>query len=672
MCGIAGLIDLTSRQRPVPLGVLAAMAKALTHRGPDEDGFLEAPGIGLASRRLSIVGLKNGRQPVGNEDGRVQVVMNGEIFEYPQLRSDLSQKGHQLVRDCDTEVIPHLWEDLGVKMFDRLQGQFAFALWDANQRRLLLARDRAGIAPLFWTRQRDAEGEWLLFASEIKALLASGMVPARPDRRGIDHVFTMLAVPGPITCFENIQALMLGHYLDIQLGRSGEMAGVQDRAYWSLTFPDQGREENPSDPKPLVDRFEQLMLQAIERRLRADVPVVAYLSGGIDSSLVVKMASHLRKQPIPTFTVAIRAEGYDESGQAEAFAKMLGTEHLTLTCGAKEIGGAYPRLIQAAECPVSDTCRGAILLLAQEVHQRGYKVVLTGEGSDEALGGYSWFKWNKIFSQLDRIPGLPLSQLARRLVMRFTSRGNRVPWRLMGRLYRIIGRHNAWLDMYGHTNRYKRRVYSESMLDALRNYIPYQDLGIDVAEHARWHPFHDSVWWGYRVNLPGLLLSSAGDRVTMHSSVEGRYPFLDEDLVAFLSKIHPDWKLRGLREKYLLRLLGERWLPKEMAWRKKGIFQAPFDIFFERESPAYLQQLISPESLRKTGYFDPAAVDWIRRNYRQARPRSMRRVPFEVTLSAVVSTQLWHHLFIDGTLADLPSLAVSARPPTPLAASHSL
>ena len=663
MCGIAGLIDLTSSQRPVPNGVLPAMAKALTHRGPDEDGFFVAPGIGLASRRLSIVGLHNGRQPVGNEDGHIQVVMNGEIFEYPSLRHDLQLKGHRLVRDCDTEVIPHLWEDLGEKMFDHLQGQFALALWDAQQRRLLLARDRAGIAPLFWTRQKDANGEWLLFASEIKALLASGMVPARADRRGIDHVFTMLAVPGPITCFAGVQALVQGQYLDIQLRHAGDPAHVRNRTYWQLDFPERGQEENPTDPKAHVDRFEQLLLQAIERRLRADVPVVAYLSGGIDSSLVVKMASHIRKQPIPTFTVAIRAEGYDESGQAETFARSLGTEHVTLSCGAAEIGGAYSRLIEAAECPVSDTCRGAILLLAQEVHQRGYKVVLTGEGSDEALGGYPWFKWNKIFSQLDRIPGVPLSQLARRLVMRFTSRGNRVPWQLMRYMYRIVGNHNAWLDMYGHTNRYKRRVYSESMLDELKHYIPYQDLGIDVPQHLRWHPFHDSVWWGYRVNLPGLLLSSAGDRVTMHSSVEGRYPFLDEDVVAFLAKVHPDWKLRGLREKYLLRLLGERWLPHEMAWRRKGIFQAPFDIILAKDSPAYFKQLISHESLRKTGYFDPATVDWIRRSYRQARPRSLRRIPFEVTLSAVVSTQLWHHLYIDGTLADLPSRATSASRP---------
>src|SRR6516165_7004443 len=242
MCGIAGMIDLEGR-RPVPTSALQAMAAALVHRGPDEDGFLEQPGVGLASRRLSIVGLADGRQPIFNEDRSVAVVFNGELFDYPEMKARLEGKGHRFATHCDTELIPHLWEDHQEQMFEHLRGQFALALWDQNRQRLILARDRFGICPLYWTRQHTPSGKWLLFASEIKALLASGMVEARPDVRGINHIFTFFALPGPITCFEGIQALLPGHYLSVQLSQAGESAQISDRVYWEMDFPDRGDED---------------------------------------------------------------------------------------------------------------------------------------------------------------------------------------------------------------------------------------------------------------------------------------------------------------------------------------------------------------------------------------------------------------------------------------------
>ncbi|PYJ86134.1 MAG: asparagine synthetase B, partial [Verrucomicrobia bacterium] len=265
MCGIAGMIDLVG-QRPVPDGSVQRMSRALLHRGPDEEGFLIRPGLGLASRRLSIVGLADGQQPIFNEDRNVAVVFNGELFDYVERRDELRARGHRFVTHCDTEVIPHLWEDHGDEMWERLRGQFAIALWDERRRQLQLGRDRFGIAPLFWTRQND----WLLFASEIKGLLASGMVPIRPDRRGIDHVFTFSAVPGPRTCFEGIQLLTAGHCLKISPS-SGNGSGplVEERAFWEMDFPDEGSEERGDNPKRLVDDFEKLLLQAVEERLRA-------------------------------------------------------------------------------------------------------------------------------------------------------------------------------------------------------------------------------------------------------------------------------------------------------------------------------------------------------------------------------------------------------------------
>ena len=254
MCGIAGVLDLTGG-RVVPDGVVEAMARALIHRGPDEEGYFRRRGVGLASRRLSIVGLADGQQPVANEDRSVLVVFNGELFDYIEQKAGLEARGHRFVTHCDTEIIPHLWEESLEGMFARLRGQFAVALWDERRQKLMLGRDRFGICPLYWTRQ----GDWLLFGSEIKALLASGMVSAQPDLRGIDHIFTFSALPAPVTCFAGIQLLPPAHYLEISPGDTQSPPAVKERAYWEMDFPDEGHEEQGEDPRRLVDDFERLL-----------------------------------------------------------------------------------------------------------------------------------------------------------------------------------------------------------------------------------------------------------------------------------------------------------------------------------------------------------------------------------------------------------------------------
>ena len=271
MCGIAGIIDLTAEQRTIPEQTVRQMARALVHRGPDEEGFYFGPGIALASRRLSIVGLADGQQPVSNEDGNVMVVFNGELFDHLEKRAQLEARGHRLIKHCDTEIIPHLWEESQTGMWEGLRGQFAIALWDARRRRLALGRDRFGICPLYWSRQDD----WLLFASEIKALLASGMVPARPDRRGIDHIFTFSALPGPITCFEGVQLLRAGHALEITpaTGRDVAVPAVERAGLLGNGFSRRRRRRRGRrSRKPLVDEFERLLLAAVDTRLKADVP----------------------------------------------------------------------------------------------------------------------------------------------------------------------------------------------------------------------------------------------------------------------------------------------------------------------------------------------------------------------------------------------------------------
>jgi asparagine synthase (glutamine-hydrolysing) len=636
------------------------MASALVHRGPDEDGFLRRPGLGLASRRLSIVGLQDGRQPISNEDGHVWVVFNGELFHFPEVRADLEKRGHRFATHCDTELIPHLWEEHEEAIFDHLRGQFAFALWDEVSRRLVLARDRFGICPLYWTRQSSKDGDWLLFASEIKALVASGMVEPRPDVRGINHAFTFFALPGPVTCFQGIECLLPGHYLSLQPGPNRCMGPIHNRIYWEIDFPERGQEQPGANTKELIDEFQSVTCRAVERRLRADVPVVAYLSGGVDSSLVVALARNLREFPIPTFTIRIDDPDLDEAHEAALVARHVGGESHVLTCGRADVLDTYPELIQAAEGPVIDTACAALLMLARDVNASGYKVALTGEGADEWLAGYPWYKVHRLLSMLDIIPGLRLSQLSRRAYLRLTG-APRFPWALAQRLHKATGGHNAWLDIYGLMSMSKLRFYSRQMHEMLGEHLPYADLNLNLERMRRWHPLNRSLYIGARIMLPGLLLASKGDRVAMHSSVETRYPFLDEDVFAFCARLHPGWKLHGLREKYLLRLLAERWLPPRIAWRRKAMFRAPFDGFHSDYSSRLVDQLLSEESLRKTGYFDPAAVKHWREAFPSMRKGSNQRVSVEMGLVGVVATQLWHNTYIDSTLAEAPTTARVAR-----------
>jgi asparagine synthase (glutamine-hydrolysing) len=489
MCGIAGIVDLAGH-RTVADGIIQRMTRAIVHRGPDEEGYFQRPGVALGSRRLSIVGLADGQQPVANEDRSVSVVFNGEFFDYLEKRAELEARGHRLVTHCDTEIIPHFWEERQEGMFECLLGQFALALWDERRRCLILGRDRFGICPLYWTRQ----GEWLLFASEIKALLASGMVPARPDLRGIDHIFTFSALPGPITCFEGVQLLPPGHYLRIVPGSErDEAAAISERAYWRIDFPDRGDEDRGGDPRTLVQRFEQVMLQAVEKRLRADVPVGAYLSGGVDSSITTALACHLKGPAINTYTISVKAPELDELSAANLVARHIGTKPpIVQEFAAKDVLNTYPRLIEAAEAPVIDTSCAALLQLAQRVHACGQKVVLTGEGADEWLVGYPWYKGAKLLSFLDFLPGLPLSDRARRAYLRLNHVPQYPPEFRRG-VEASIGGPNAWIDAYGLLGLSKLRFYAAPMREMMAKTNPWAELQIPLDRAKRWHPLNRGI-----------------------------------------------------------------------------------------------------------------------------------------------------------------------------------
>jgi asparagine synthase (glutamine-hydrolysing) len=666
MCGIAGVISLGERSAAAPplSGYTRLMGRAISHRGPDEDGFLDEPGLSFVNTRLSIVGLADGRQPIANEDRSVWTVFNGEFFDYPERRAQLEAKGHTFRTHTDTELIPHLYEEHGDELFKHLRGQFAVAVYDARRRQVLLGRDRAGICPLFWTVQRLPDGSRVLaFASEVKALIASGLVVARPDPRGVNHVFTFFAVPGPVTMFEGVSLLPPGSWLKVPLAADRQPANFEPRPYWQPNFPDAGHEDTGSE-RDFVDRFEEVFMSAVSRRLRADVPVVSYLSGGVDSSIVVSLASKVLGRPIPTFTIGIGDDPrLNEESQAQVVARHVGSQPLVVHCGHDELLKTYPELIRAAEAPVIDTSCAALLMLARSVRDQGFKVALTGEGSDEWLAGYPWFKVHKLLRMIDIVPGLALH--IKQLALRLTGQP-RFPNAAIRQVEESLGGPNAWMEVYGLMSLSKLRFYSRDFWDKVKDHHPWADLGFDRGRMSRWSPLNRSLAVGGRIMLAGHLMSSKGDRVAMNSSVETRYPFLDEEVFDFLATVPPRLKMHGLWDKYILRKVAERWLPKSIAWRPKLMFRAPMDSFHldrVRQSGArdlaWVDQLLCREALEKTGYFDAEAVarhrDQLPRMGRS--PLNLRRTTVELGLMGVVATQLWHQTYVDGTLADLPTLA---------------
>jgi asparagine synthase (glutamine-hydrolysing) len=648
VCGIAGIVDLQGQRRVAPR-MLQRMALAIKHRGPDEDGFIFPPGLGLASRRLSIVGIKDGRQPIFNEDRTVAVVFNGELFDYVEKRNMLRHRGHQFRTSSDTEVLVHLWEEHGEAIFDHLRGQYSFALYDSARRVLILARDRLGICPLFWARRAS----WLYFGSEIKAILSSGALQPEADPLGIDHVFTFFAMGTRRTAFKDIWAINPGSYLKIQFRDAGQPAEVSEHRYWDLEFPDTGEEYDPSDTRKLIGEFRDIFFRAVRLRLRADVPVVGYLSGGIDSTSVVSAATKILGKPVPTFTIKIDAPHLDETERARIAARHIGTEPSIVRCDQSLIARTYPKLVMAAEAPVVDTSCATLYCLAQEVHRQGYKVALTGEGADEALAGYPWFKVNKLLGLFDTARLCP-GNLLRRACLKIVA--PQMQWSTVKEFHRMVGGPHASADFYGLISLSRNWFYSLGMWARLGNRVAWEDLQLNLDGMKRWHPLNRSLYMGYKIILPGLLMNHKGDRPAMANSVENRYPFLDEEVVAFCAGIHPRWKLRGImRDKHLLRTMGVELLPRSIASRPKQLFRAPFADSFLTNTPKFVEQLLSDGSLRKTGYFNHEQVRHIRARYRNYPWALGARLILEMGLTAVIATQLWHHLYIGGGLCDLPT-----------------
>ncbi len=641
------MVDL-SGQRKVPVARLERMSRAMAHRGPDDYHLWHEPGIGLAFHELRLAGGREQRQPMADAGGAAVVALDGSLHNAHEARARLASRGHALQTGSHAELVLGLWASDGEKLFDSIEGQFAFALWDRNRQRLILARDRFGISPLHWA-QSDG---WLLFASEIKGLLASGMIEPRADVRGLCQVFTFFGLPGPVTCFEGVSSIPPGQYLEVNRDASGGAATVDHRVYWQMDFPARGQEDRRTSESDLIDRYEELMLDGVKRRLAADVPVAAYSSGGLDSSLLLSMAKKVLGETPPTLTFRIDDPDRDESAGAGVLSEHLGHQTSIVDLTGTDLVETFPPLVCAAESPVIDVSAAALFRLAEAAHAAGHKAVMSGEGADEWQAGYPWFRIFKRVRWADFLPGLRIDRLGF-WVYAMMNGSRRLPLSTVVRSEAACGGPNAWLLAYNLMTTTQHHFFSRSLRDSLGDYLPYDDLDLPLDRFRRWDPLSRSLYLGARVHLAGLHFQARGDRSAMHASVQPRYPFLDERLVAFLAELPPDLKMRGMTDKYLQRKLCDRWLPEQLTAGRKRLLHSPLEAFHEAPAPAFVEQLLSEESLRATDYFDPQAVGHWRERLPGMR-HGFARLFIGMGLMGVISTQLWHQQYLDPSLADLP------------------
>jgi asparagine synthase (glutamine-hydrolysing) len=636
MCGIAGLC--AARGYGIEPDRLASMIAMLDHRGPDDRGVHIEPAAGLAHARLSVIDVSGGAQPMSNEDGSLWITFNGEIFNYLELREELVARGHHFGSLSDTEVILHLYEELGAEAVHRLNGQWAFAIWDSRQRTLFLSRDRLGVRPLFYTEC----GDQLLFASEIKALFAHPEVAREIDPLGIDNVFTFWTTLAPRTIFKGICELPPGHSLT---WRDGRMTVAR---HWQPTFAPRASTQT-SDAQDR-DQLLDLLTSATRLRLRSDVPVGAYVSGGLDSAIITALAARMTDAPVRTFSIAFGDAEFDESSHQRQVVDALGTEHRELRCSHDDIARVMPDVVWHAEMPLLRTSPAPMYLLAQMVREDGYKVVLTGEGADEVFGGYDIFKEAKLRRLWAKFPdSARRASLVKRLYPYLPSLQRQPAGSL--RAFFDHGRDDPGDPFFSHLPRWRvtsrlKMFLSGEIMSAIAGYDGRAEFAAQLpSEFSTWDPFCQSQYLEMSQLLPGYILSSQGDRVAMAHGIESRFPFLDPGVVQFASTLPPTQKMKALREKYLLKQIARDLVPADVWRRSKQPYRAPgASALLTASRAGYIDDLLAPSQLRHDAIFDEAAV---RRLVRKWQERSSLSIADDMALVGIISTQLIVHRFIN-------------------------
>jgi asparagine synthase (glutamine-hydrolysing) len=640
MCGIAGIYNFDHGHTPEQ-GDLEKMIKMVRHRGPDDYGFHIGDNIGLAHARLSIIDLAGGHQPMHDVEKDISIVFNGEIFNYLELREMLAGRGVKFATTGDTEVIIYLYKEFGLDFVQHLNGQFAIGLWDNRKRQLILVRDRVGIDPLFYTINHNR----LLFASEIKSILANPSAPsARLNLNAFDQLLTFWTPVGAETLFENISEVKPGEMLVVH---NGKMERIQ---YWEWLYPsnEPGNYHSGSE-EDLAAELHDRLIEATKIRLRSDVPVAAYLSGGLDSSVLVSLIHHYGNVPLRTFSIGFEDKALDESSYQKQLIDHIHADHSSIVCKHHDIAENFERTIWHTESTILRTAPVPMMLLSGLVHQSGYKVVLTGEGSDEVLGGYDLFKEGKIRQFWARNPTSRMRPLLLKKLYPYLdiSQSNS---RAYLEAFFGIGLDQPQLAHFSHLPRWDttsktKAFYSQDVSNTLKSSaMDAMTRSLDT-RIDQWHPFNKAQYIEARLLMAKYLLSSQGDRMLMANAVEGRFPFLDHTVIEFANKLRPSLKMKVLNEKYLLKKAMMKYLPGDILRRHKQPYRAP-DIpsFFYQGAPAYVDELLSPALIRQYGYFDPDKVTLLHKKIRAGKATGYKD---NMALMAILSTQMWHRKFVE-------------------------
>ncbi|WP_292992833.1 asparagine synthase (glutamine-hydrolyzing) [Nitrosomonas sp.] len=622
MCGIAGFVGPLKNINSS--AVLRSMSATITHRGPDDDGFFEATTrdsryqIGLAHRRLSIIDLSTGHQPMGNEDDNVQIIFNGEIYNFHALRDELIALGHHFVTASDTETIVHAYEQWGERCVEYFRGMFAFVIWDSRNERLFLARDRFGKKPLFLCEVNGV----LAFASEIKSILAFPGINAEVDTTSVWDYLAYRYVPAPATLFRGIRKLMPGCYAVWERGI------LTERCYYQP--PDREISVDTPLPDDPIGVFLDKLDEAVKIRMIADVPFGAFLSGGIDSSAVVGLMSRHSVQPIKTFSVGFSEAGYSELGYAKTIAEQFKTDHHELVVSQEHLMQHLPALVRFRDAPVAEPSDIPIYLLAKEA-RRTVKMVLTGEGADEFLGGYPKHVYERYASLYQAIPGFVRHGILEPLVQTLPYRFRRTKTAIVNLgLEQFEERMPRWFGALSDTER--RDLVALSQPISCKAGVQF-DSSPENSALRRILYFDQSSW------LPDNLLER-GDRMTMAASLEARMPFMDHELAAFISNLPDKYRVRGHTTKWILREAMKRLLPTAILQRPKVGFRVPVNEWFQGPMRDYLYEHLTGSTSFTREYYQPVMLEKVLADHVAGRQNH------EKLLWSMLNLEIWHRQYL--------------------------
>ncbi len=649
MCGIAGIVALRPDAPGPTRAALTHMAAALSHRGPDERGVYRDRRAGLAHARLSIIDVSTGQQPLASGDGTLLIVFNGEIFNYIELRAELVALGHRFATKSDTEVIVEAYRAWGEGAFDRFNGQWALALWDRPAQTLLLCRDRYGVRPLYYCEHAGA----LYFASEVKALFAADpTLPRALDPLALAETFTFWSTVPPRSAFAGISEVEPGHLRIYSVGRGAVgRSRIEDRPYWTPSYPARPSEQFSGSIDDAARAVRSELERATQlRMIRSDVPVGAYLSGGLDSSLVARLAAGQRGDRLHTFSLRFADAEYDETSFQRLMAERIDSDHHEVVISRADIAIAFPDVIRHTERPILRTAPAPLYLLAKLVHAHGIKVVLTGEGADELFAGYDLFKEGKVRRFWAR---QPLSKQRPRLLERLYPYLARSPAAQRAMTVHFFAKNldRAGLPGFAHDTRWRttaalQRLFSPALKSAIGEHDVVRALAQTFpAELSAWSPLAQDQYIELRTLLAGYLLPSQGDRMSMGHSVEGRFPFLDRHVARLADSLPPIYKLRVLDEKHVLKRAARGLVPDAIIGRTKQPYRAPDALsFIGAARPEWVDAMLDPRTIADAGLFDVDAVAGLWKKCRASTAQLSNSD--NMALVGVLSTQLLHHQMV--------------------------